>query len=46
VTKFGNDQGWTVDSICDEALDFGGLDLASCPRAILSAPPKPFRFQS
>jgi len=46
VTKFGNDQGWTVNSICDEALEFGGLDLASCPRAILSSPPKPFRFQS
>ena len=46
VTKFGNDQGWTVNSICDEALEFGGLDLASCPRATLSAPPKPFRFQS
>ena len=46
VTKFGNDQGWTVNSICDEALDFGGLDLASCPRATLSSPPKPFRFQS
>ncbi len=46
VTKFGNDQGWTVTSICDEALEFGGLDLASCPRAVLSAPPKPFRFQS
>jgi len=46
VTKFGNDQGWTVNSICDEALGFGGLGLASCPRATLSAPPKPFRFQS
>jgi hypothetical protein len=46
VTKFGNDQGWTVNSICDEALEFGGLDLASCPRATLSSPPKPFRFQS
>jgi hypothetical protein len=46
VTKFGNEQGWTVTSICDEALEFGGLDLAKCPRAVLSAPPKPFRFQS
>jgi hypothetical protein len=46
VTKFGNDQGWTVNSICDEALEFGGLDLASCPRATLSSPPKPFRFPS
>jgi hypothetical protein len=46
VTKFGNEQGWTVTSICNEALEFGGLDLANCPRAVLSAPPKPFRFQS
>jgi hypothetical protein len=44
VTKFGNEQGWTVTSICNEALEFGGLDLANCPRAVLSAPPKPFRF--
>ena len=46
VTKYGNEQGWTVQTICDEALEFGGLDLAGCPRAVLSAPPKPFRFQS
>ena len=45
VTKYGNEQGWTVATLCDEALAFGGLDLASCPRATLSAPPKPFRFQ-
>ena len=46
VTKFGSDQGWTVSTLCDEALDFGGLTLADCPRAALSAPPQPFRFQS
>ena len=46
VTKYGNEQGWTVASICDEALRFGGLDLASCPRATLNAPPKPFQFAS
>ena len=46
VTKFGSDQGWTVSTLCDEALDFGGLTLAVCPRAALSAPPQPFRFQS
>ena len=44
VTRFGTQRGWTVTSLCDEALGFGGLDLASCPRASLSAPPKPFRF--
>ena len=46
VTKFGSDQGWTVSTLCDEALDFGGLTLADCPRAALSAPPQPFRFQA
>jgi len=28
----------------DEALKFGDLALASCPRATLNAPPKPFHF--
>ena len=44
VTKFGTDNGWTVVKLCDEALAYGNLDLASCPRASLNAPPKPFRF--
>jgi hypothetical protein len=44
VTKYGSEQGWTVATLCDEALAFGDLDLASCPRATLNAPPKPFRF--
>lgn len=44
VTRFGAESGWTVTSLCDEALSFGDLDLAACPRAMLGAPPKPFRF--
>ena len=44
VTRFGTAQGWTVEALCNEALGFGSLDLASCPRASLNAPPKPFRF--
>jgi hypothetical protein len=44
VTQFGTSRGWTVTALCDEALQFGGLTLASCPRATLTAPPKPFRF--
>src|SRR5947209_5272493 len=35
VTKNGSQQGWTVEALCDEALAFGGLSLASCPRADL-----------
>jgi len=44
VTQYGTDRGWTVASLCDESLAFGGLDLATCPRASLGAPPKPFKF--
>jgi hypothetical protein len=44
ITRFGNVNGWTVESLCDEALGFGGLTLATCPRADLKPPPKPFRF--
>ena len=44
ITRFGTEQGWTVSSLCDEALGFGGLDLSTCPRASLTAPPKPFHF--
>jgi hypothetical protein len=44
VTQYGTDRGWTVASLCDESLAFGGLDLAQCPRAALGAPPKPFKF--
>ncbi len=44
VTRYGTAHGWTVESLCNEALGMGGLDLARCPRASLAAPPKPFRF--
>ncbi len=44
VTRLGAAHGWTVDSLTDEALGFGGLTLATCPRASLAPPPKPFRF--
>ncbi len=44
ITSAGTQQGWTVERLCDEALGFGGLTLASCPRTNLSPPPRPFRF--
>lgn len=44
ITQFGTERGWTVTSLCDEALQYGGLSLANCPRATLAAPPKPFRL--
>lgn len=44
ITQAGAAQGWTVQALCDEALGFGGLSLADCPRADLAPPPKPFRM--
>lgn len=45
VSEAGDHAGWTVTSLCDEALGYGGLTLATCPRASLAAPPRPFRFR-
>ena len=42
ITRLGTEQGWTVEKLCDEALGFGGLTLATCPRASLATPPRPF----
>ncbi|MDP9219777.1 MAG: hypothetical protein M3P23_04460 [Actinomycetota bacterium] len=44
ITATGTKQGWTVESLCNEALGLGGLTLASCPRADLAPPPRPFHF--
>jgi len=44
VTSLGRAQGWSVEKVCDEALAFGGLSLAECPRADMTPPPQPFRF--
>ncbi|HVE98000.1 MAG TPA: hypothetical protein VNA12_02345 [Mycobacteriales bacterium] len=45
VAEAGVDQGWTTESLCDDALKHAGLTLATCPRAPLAAPPTadPFR---
>lgn len=45
VTGVGSDLGWTVDQLCDEALGYGGLTLAGCPRAELARPPVPDPFR-
>ncbi|HET7309992.1 MAG TPA: hypothetical protein VFJ17_01560 [Mycobacteriales bacterium] len=44
VTRLGSDLGWGVNQLCDEALNYGGLTLATCPRADLEPPPRPFHF--
>jgi len=43
VTAAGQRLGWTVESLCDEALAHGDLSLATCPRADLLPPPPPMR---
>jgi hypothetical protein len=43
VTPLGTSTGWTVEKLCDEPLGYGGLSLATCPRAQMLPPPKPFR---
>jgi hypothetical protein len=44
ITRIGHEQGWTVESLCDNALAHGGYSLERCPRADLAEPPKPFRL--
>ena len=44
VTQDGTEQGWTVDTLCDDALAFVGLTLELCPRAEMAAPPRPDPF--
>lgn len=44
ITLLGSRCGYTVTSLCDEALAFAGLTLATCPRIDMPAPPQPFRM--
>lgn len=37
--------GWSVERLCDDALAWVGLTLASCPRARLLPPPPPDPFR-
>lgn len=42
VTSFGSDEGWTVQSLCDDALRYADLTLDTCPRVPMDGAPKPF----
>ena len=42
ITQYGAAHGWTVQSLCDEALGYGGYALADAPRADLAPAPRPF----
>lgn len=45
ITTFGYNYGWDVLGLTDEALAYGGLSLASCPRADLAPPPPVFKLR-
>jgi hypothetical protein len=45
ITPEGVAAGWTVEALCDDALRFADLTLASCPRAQLNPAPRPFRIR-
>jgi hypothetical protein len=40
VTAHGTELGWTVESLCNDALGYAGLTLESCHRAELKEPPR------
>jgi hypothetical protein len=40
VTEYGQKKGWSVESLCDDALKFVDLTLATCPRTSLAAAAK------
>lgn len=44
ITQLGSRLGWTVQTLSDDALGFGDLTLAQCPRAPLQPPPRPFPY--
>lgn len=45
ITAEGTRAGYSVDRLTDEALHYGGLRLADCPRAVLAPPPPAFRMR-
>lgn len=45
LTQQGLLLGWSVEALCDDALSWVGLTLATCPRAELAAVPAPDPFR-
>ena len=45
LTAAGRGLRFTADALCDEALGYAGLTLATCPRATLHAAPAADPFQ-
>lgn len=43
LTEHGAKKGWSVEGMCDDALQYVGLTLATCPRVeLVTAKPDPF----
>ena len=45
TTERGRAAGWDVEQLCDDALQYADLTLATCPRAALMTPPRPDPFR-
>ena len=45
TTEHGRATGWEVERLCDDALQFADLTLATCPRTQLVSPPTPDPFR-
>lgn len=45
TTDYGREAGWNVEQLCDDALQYADLTLATCPRAALVPPPVPDPFR-
>ena len=45
TTDHGRETGWTVERLCDDALQYAGLTLETCPRTALVTPPTPDPFR-
>ena len=45
TTGHGRASGWSVERLCDDALQYADLTLATCPRAALVQPPVPDPFR-
>ncbi len=45
TTDHGRSLGWSVEALCDDALRYADLTLATCPRTGLAAPPAPDPFR-
>jgi len=45
LTHAAADAGWSAELLCDDALRYAGMRLATCPRAALADPPPPDPFR-